>query len=78
MNTQGRHGCNIPCDLHMEHLNHRLKNIIRNMGSNIQPPSLVRAAKSVGVVHNVCSLFEEEMRGHKEPDRHPYHLPLKT
>ena len=70
VNTQGRQGCNIPCDLHMEHLNRRLKSIIRNMGSNIQPPSLVRAAKSVGVVHNVCSLFEEEMRGQKEPSRH--------
>ena len=70
VNTQGKQGCNVPCDLHMEHLNRRLKGIIRNMGSNVQPPSLVRAAKSVGVVHNVCSLFEEEMRGYKISCRH--------
>ena len=28
VNTKGRAGCNIPCDLHMEHLNRRLKGII--------------------------------------------------
>ena len=33
VNTQGRRGCNVPCDLHIEHLNRRLKGIIKNMGS---------------------------------------------
>ena len=60
----------MPCDLHIEHLNRRLKGIIKNMGSNIQPPSLVRAARSVGVVHNICSILEMEIRGKKESIKH--------
>ena len=46
VNTRGRGGCNIPCDLHL--------------GSNIQPHSIERAGKSLGVIHNICSLFEKE------------------
>lgn len=33
MNVHGRLGCNIPVDLHMEHLNRRLKCMMRNLGS---------------------------------------------
>lgn len=62
----------MPSDLFMEHLNRQLKGVIRNMGSNVQPPSLVRAAKAIGVVHNVCTVVEEETRlGRKSAsDRH--------
>ena len=31
VNTQGRRGHNVPCDLHNEHLNRRLKTILRNL-----------------------------------------------
>ena len=72
VNTHGRKGYNIPCDLHIEHLNRRLKGVIRHMGSNIQPPSLVRAAKSIGVVNNVCSVFEREIGGKLDSARHSY------
>lgn len=34
INTKGLRGCNLPCDLYMEHLNRRLKSIIRSMGSS--------------------------------------------
>ena len=30
VNTQGQLGCNMPCDLYMEHLNRRLKTILRH------------------------------------------------
>ena len=43
----------IPCDLH-------LKEMLRHLGSNIQPHSIERAGKSLGVIHNICSLFEKE------------------
>ena len=36
VNTQGQIGCNLPCDLHMEHLNRRLKEVLQHLGSNIQ------------------------------------------
>ena len=70
INTQGRKGRNIPADLHMEHLNRRLKTILRHKGSNIQPSSIERAAKSIGTVHRVCQTFEDQIKNRS--DRHPY------
>ena len=66
VNTQGREGCNMPCDLFMEHLNRRLKGVIRHMGSNIQPPTLVKAARSIGLVDDICRAFEQETAAVKE------------
>lgn len=31
VNTKGREGCNLPNGLHLDHLNHRLKSIIRHL-----------------------------------------------
>ena len=44
----------------MEHLNRCLKAILSHLGSNMQSHSIIRAGKSVGVIHNICSLFEKE------------------
>ena len=66
VNTHGRQGKNIPCDLHLEHLNRRLKSSLRNLCSNIKGNSVVRAAKSIGIVHHICQVFEEETTHHKE------------
>lgn len=60
VNTKGREGTNIPCDLHIEHLNRRLKTILRSMGANLSNEAIVRAGKSLRAVHNVCLQFEEE------------------
>ena len=81
INVHGRVGCNIPCDLFMEHLNRRLKTVIRNMGSNIQPSSLTKAAKAIGIVNNICSVFENEVRGKESAQHHPipsYRKDLQT
>ena len=40
INTHGKAGHNVPCDLHMEHLNRRLKRCIRSAGSNIYPKAI--------------------------------------
>ena len=47
VNTRGVAGGNIPGDLHNEHLNRRLKNIIAGQGSNVNPDSVVRAGNTV-------------------------------
>ena len=70
VNTRGRGGCNIPCDLHMEHLNRRLKEMLRHLGSNIQPHSIKQAGKSLGVIHNICSLFEKESNVTQDTGQH--------
>ena len=61
INVHGRPGCNISSDLFMEHLNRQLKTVIAHMGSNVQPTSILNAAKAIGLVHKICSNFEKEI-----------------
>ena len=70
VNRRGQMGCNIPCDLAMEHLNRRLKGIIRNMGANVVPSALARAAKSIGSVDCVCDLFEQSVIAQQTSNKH--------
>uniref|UniRef100_A0A1X7VUI6 DUF6589 domain-containing protein n=1 Tax=Amphimedon queenslandica TaxID=400682 RepID=A0A1X7VUI6_AMPQE len=71
INTHGRIGCNISCDLHLEHLNRRLKAILRNLQSNMQTKIICRAARSVGFVQEICSQFENETSNKTISDKHP-------
>lgn len=70
INTHGRQGCNIAGDLHLEHLNKRLKGILRNLGPNNNTDTIQRAAKTVGVVSKVCQQFERETGAVKDSDHH--------
>ena len=72
VNTKGRTGCNIHCDLHLEHLNRRLKTIIRNMGSNVTKSSFQQAAASINVVNHISQKFEEEIQSKPNSNLHPY------
>ena len=69
VNTQGRQGCNIPCDLHMEHLNCRLKLMMSNLGST---KSVERMAKSLGVVHEICTNFKQDCHIRLDKGCHAY------
>ena len=60
VNMQGKQGANIPCDLHMEHLNRRLKTILRSMGVNLSKEAILKAGRSLYAVQNVCIQFEAE------------------
>ena len=57
VNTTGRIGKNIPVDLHMEHLDRRLKIMIRNLGANVSPGTEKRASKALVVVDGVQLRF---------------------
>ena len=70
INTKGFRGCNVPCDLHLEHLNRRLKGMIQGLHSNVTPKALGRAAQSVGIVHQVCDNLSTETNLLKETGRH--------
>ena len=72
VNTHGKAGHNVPCDLHMEHLNRRLKNCIRSAGSNVYPMAIQRIAKSLGPVSHVCSQFEKELSFSENKDYHTF------
>jgi len=71
VNTRGLPGSNIPCDLHMEHMNRRLKNIIHSMGANVQPSTIVKAGKALGPVDNLCQIFEQQTSHHRRSNYHP-------
>ena len=60
INTRGYPGANIPCDLHMEHLNRRLKSAIRNMGANVKPSSIQKAGKVLACLLHICQTFEHQ------------------
>ena len=61
VNTQGRLACNIPGDLHLEHLNCRVKNALAPLGSNVTLKAVDRVGKAVGAVNHVCTTFENQL-----------------
>ena len=56
----------------MEHLNRRLKTMIRAMGGNVSPSRIQRAGTSLAVVHGVSQRFEEQTARQIHSDRHLY------
>lgn len=57
VNTTGKPGCNIPMDLHMEHLNRPCKMAVANLRANITPKAIVRIGKCIGPLTSMCSAF---------------------
>ena len=72
INTRGLPGYNIPCDLFMEHLNRRLKTVIRAMKSNVNSTTIEKAGKAIASVNHVCQQFELHTSKHVHSDHHPY------
>ena len=72
VNVSGRSGHNIACDLHMEHLNRRLKKAMANVGSNKLLKPFKRVAKSLGVVNSVCQKFASESNLSVNKAHHSY------
>ena len=60
VNTHGGLGRNIPCDLHNEHVNKLIKEIISNMGANRKEEALTRAARSVTALASIRETFDKE------------------
>ena len=60
VNTRGRMGANLPCDLHNEHVNKLIKEILSNMGSNLTEEALQRAARSVTALQTICQSFDTQ------------------
>ena len=68
VNTKGSKGGNIPCDLHMEHLNRRLKIMLRNV--TITPKIVEKAGKCLFTVDRICKQFEQETASRKSLGSH--------
>lgn len=69
INTHGRIGCLEHLNRHQEHLNRRLKRILRNLQSNIQTTTITRAANSIGIVQEICDQFDKETSSKKGSDK---------
>jgi len=72
VNTSGQQGHNIACDLHMEHINRRLKRMMANAGANKLQKPIARMAKSLGVVSHICSNFASESGATVSKAHHTY------
>ena len=59
VNTHGRRGHNIECDLHMEHLNRICKTSIQSMGANKTERAIIRASKAIGKTSNIVENFDK-------------------
>ena len=60
VNTRGGLGNNIPCDLHNEHVNKRIKHITEKMGPNLTESALQSSARSVTILDDICRTFDEK------------------
>ena len=64
VNMHGKAGCNIPCDLHMEHLNRVCKFAIAGLGANVTPRAITRIGRCIGPLMQVCDRYDEEFSLH--------------
>ena len=60
INTQGIIGRNIPCDLHLEHLNKVCKACIRDLGANKKESNITKVAKCIGTIDSILTKFDSE------------------
>ena len=60
INVHGRPGKNIPCDLHMEHLNQFAKEAIKGLGANKTEAAIVRVGRALGTIAPVLDNFDDD------------------
>ncbi len=70
VNSKGGTGKNIPVDLHLEHLNRLLKDIIIGLGANISESSIVSASRSLNALVELGMSFDEQVGIHQESTHH--------
>lgn len=70
INTHGRAGKNISCDLHMEHLNCLCKGSIAGLGSNISDKTVQRVGKCLKVVNDITKAYDVENKLRDESEAH--------
>jgi len=73
INTHGRIGKNIPCDLHMEHLNKECKEALSGLGSNITDHAVERIGKCVGKTVDMLNTFDNICNVPKQSGHHTKH-----
>ena len=71
VNTKGRKGCNIPVDLHNEHLNRgTLKEAISAVGANVNANTIAQCGKSLKGIIDVGTQFDRQQNIRKTSSEH--------
>lgn len=70
VNSKGGKGKNIPTDLHMEHLNRMLKDVITGLGANISESSIMNASKSLNAIALLTETFDDQLGIHHASIHH--------
>ena len=60
VNTSAVRGCNIPLDVHLEHLNKEIKNIIQGLGANKTKDGLIRCGKALGTISETLMQYDND------------------
>lgn len=60
VNYKGGADHNIPCDLHNEHVNKKIKVIINNMGGSLTEQAVRRAGQSITMIHDIAYNLDKE------------------
>ena len=68
--TSGKEGHNIPCDLHMEHLNRVLKESIKHLGANKTKDATIRVGKCIDEVDEVLRNYDDDNEVQSESGHH--------
>ena len=71
VNTRGLPGKNIPCDLHMEHLNRECKGSISGLGANITDGAIQRVGRSLRSSTKILDNFDKENGIASQSGYHP-------
>ena len=71
VNTRGGFGKNIPCDLHMEHLNRCVKTAMSSLSSNISDESVLCVGKCIKPITEILSQFDYVHHVPTESYNHP-------
>ena len=59
INVHGILGRNIPCDLHIEHLNRTCKDAVRGLHANKTPPAITCIGKSIGAFNTILEQYDK-------------------
>lgn len=70
INTHGKEGRNIPCDLYMEHCNRMCKMAVHGLGANLTPHAIQRVGKCSGPLLHIMGQFDAESSVHTKSGDH--------
>lgn len=70
MNTRGKAGHNIPCDLHLDHLNRICKSSIKMLSANKTAKAIQRVGRCLNVTKVFLSRYDADMNLHEESGSH--------